>query len=87
MDRLVALFAFAVLLGFVGILLWHVPRLDLIVLPSSFACSQAACCGARRVRLHSSSMSHFTASRRFSIASSSGSGQASSTRWPFGSKK
>lgn len=30
MDRLVALFAFAVLLGFVGILLWHVPRLDLI---------------------------------------------------------
>ena len=30
MDRLVALFAFAVFLGFVGILLWHVPRLDLI---------------------------------------------------------
>lgn len=30
MDKLVAFFAFAVLLGFVGILLWHVPRLDLM---------------------------------------------------------
>ena len=30
MNNLMALFAFAVLLGFLGILLWHVPRLDLI---------------------------------------------------------
>lgn len=29
MDKLTAIFAFAVLLGFLGILLWHVPRLDL----------------------------------------------------------
>lgn len=30
-DKLVAIFAFAVLLGFLGILLWHLPRMDLIV--------------------------------------------------------
>jgi len=29
MDKLVAVFAFAVLVSFVGILLWHVPRWDL----------------------------------------------------------
>lgn len=28
-DRVVALLAFAVLAGFLGILLWNVPRLDL----------------------------------------------------------
>lgn len=28
-DRSLALFAFAVLLGFLGILLWNVPRADL----------------------------------------------------------
>ena len=54
---------------------------------SSFACSQSACFGARFVRDHSSSMSHFTASSRLTSASSSGSGQASSIRWPLGSKK
>lgn len=30
MNNVMALFAFAVFLGFLGILLWHVPRLDLI---------------------------------------------------------
>ncbi|WP_168219727.1 hypothetical protein [Pseudotabrizicola formosa] len=30
MNNIMALFAFVVLLGFLGILLWHVPRLDLI---------------------------------------------------------
>ncbi|MFN4154938.1 MAG: hypothetical protein ACK4HF_09805 [Paracoccaceae bacterium] len=30
MNNAMALFAFAVLLGFLGILLWHVPRWDLI---------------------------------------------------------
>lgn len=30
MDKLLALIAFAVLVGFLGILLWHVPRMDLI---------------------------------------------------------
>ena len=30
MNKLLASFAFAVLVAFVGILLWHVPRLDLI---------------------------------------------------------
>ncbi|WP_147335617.1 DUF4175 domain-containing protein [Pseudotabrizicola alkalilacus] len=30
MNNVMALFAFAVLLGFLGILLWHVPRWDLI---------------------------------------------------------
>jgi hypothetical protein len=30
MDKLLATFAFVVLAGFVGILIWHVPRLDLI---------------------------------------------------------
>lgn len=28
-DRAIALFAFAVLAGFLGILIWNVPRLDL----------------------------------------------------------
>ncbi|MFN7222929.1 MAG: hypothetical protein ACK4MS_02790 [Paracoccaceae bacterium] len=31
MDNILALAAFALLLAFLGILLWHVPRLDLIV--------------------------------------------------------
>ncbi|MFN3721559.1 MAG: hypothetical protein ACK4VZ_00825 [Paracoccaceae bacterium] len=30
MNNLMALVAFGVMLGFLGILLWHVPRLDLI---------------------------------------------------------
>lgn len=30
MDKLLAAIAFAVLVGFLGILIWHVPRLDLI---------------------------------------------------------
>lgn len=30
MNNLMALFAFAIMLGFLGILLWHVPRLDLM---------------------------------------------------------
>ncbi|MDP2083583.1 MAG: hypothetical protein Q8K20_00165 [Gemmobacter sp.] len=30
MDKLVAIFAFVVFLVFVGILIWHVPRLDLM---------------------------------------------------------
>lgn len=30
MNSLMGIFAFAILLGFLGILLWHVPRLDLI---------------------------------------------------------
>lgn len=30
MNKVMGLGAFAVLLGFLGILLWHVPRLDLI---------------------------------------------------------
>ena len=50
-------------------------------------CRKSACCGARLVFDHSSSMSHFTVSSLAIIASSSGSGQASSTRWPLGSKK
>lgn len=29
MDRIVALFAYAILLGFLGILVWRVPQLDL----------------------------------------------------------
>ena len=55
--------------------------------PSSLACRKAACLGARLVLDQSSSMSHFTASSFLSMASSSGSGHASSTRWPLGSKK
>ncbi|MFN3846377.1 MAG: hypothetical protein ACK4RZ_11245 [Paracoccaceae bacterium] len=31
MDNILALAAFALLLAFLAILLWHVPRLDLIV--------------------------------------------------------
>ncbi|MFN7101169.1 MAG: hypothetical protein ACK4N1_00950 [Pseudorhizobium sp.] len=31
-DRILALFAFLVLCGFLGILLWEVPRLDLTIL-------------------------------------------------------
>lgn len=54
---------------------------------SSFSCIQAACLGAFLVFDHSSSMSHFTASSFFNIASSFGSGQASSIRCPLGSKK
>ncbi|MBN2629325.1 MAG: hypothetical protein JXR75_02150 [Rhodobacteraceae bacterium] len=30
MNSVLAIFAFSVLLAFLGILLWHVPRLDLI---------------------------------------------------------
>lgn len=30
MSNFTGIFAFAILLGFLGILLWHVPRLDLI---------------------------------------------------------
>lgn len=30
MNKLLATFAFVVLVGFLGILIWHVPRLDLI---------------------------------------------------------
>ncbi|MFT7058732.1 MAG: hypothetical protein ACJASV_001234 [Pseudorhodobacter sp.] len=30
MNNILALFAFAIFLGFLGILLWNVPRLDLI---------------------------------------------------------
>ena len=54
---------------------------------NSRSCRKAACFGARLVRDHSSSMSHLTASSLWTIASSSGSGQASSIRWPLGSKK
>src|SRR5207253_300639 len=54
---------------------------------SSSAWRNAACFGARLVRDHSSSISHFTASSLASWGASSGSGQASSTRWPLGSKK
>ena len=54
---------------------------------NSRSCRKAPWRGARRVRDHSSSMSHLTASSRRIIDSSSGSGQASSSRWPFGSKK
>ncbi|MBU1313519.1 MULTISPECIES: hypothetical protein [Pseudorhizobium] len=31
-DRLLALFGFLVLCGFLGVLLWEVPRLDLTIL-------------------------------------------------------
>ena len=55
--------------------------------PNSRWCRNAACRGARLVFDHSSSISHFTASSFFMIASSSGSGQASSIRCPLGSKK
>ena len=54
---------------------------------NSRSCRKAPCLGARLVTAHSLSMSHLTASRRWIMASSSGSGQASSTRWPLGSKK
>src|SRR5690606_23599075 len=50
-------------------------------------CRKAPCLGARLVFDHSSSMSHLTASSFLFMASSSGSGQASSSRWPLGSKK
>ena len=30
MDKLLAAFAYAILIAFLGILLWHVPRLDLM---------------------------------------------------------
>ena len=30
MNKLLATFAFVMLVGFLGILIWHVPRLDLI---------------------------------------------------------
>ena len=56
-------------------------------LSSSLRCIQAACCGARLVSDHSRSISHFTASSLASMASSSGSGHASSMRCPLGSKK
>ena len=56
-------------------------------LSSSFSCSQAACFGARLVSDHSRRISHFTASSLAIMASSPGSGHASSMRCPLGSKK
>ena len=56
-------------------------------LANSFSCRNAACRGARFVFDHSSSMSHFTASSLRITSASSGSGQASSSRCPLGSKK
>ena len=47
----------------------------------------SACFGARLVLDQSSSIFHFTSSMRRSMLASSGSGQASSRRWPLGSKK
>ena len=50
------------------------------------ACIQAACLGARLVRLHSSSMAHLTSSSCWCISGVPVS-QATSKRWPLGSKK
>ena len=50
------------------------------------SCIQAACLGAFLVRSHSLSMSHFTSSKAFDMAGVAVL-QASSSRWPLGSKK